>query len=177
MVDDKTGLADVVVSIKSGLAPKTYPVPAEPLVIDQKGCEFIPYISAVMARQKVLVKNSDPFMHNVNHAPTPDVRKRPQNVAQMPDSPVIERAFDKPADGLMVRIKCDVHEWMFAFIAVFDHPFFAVSGKDGSFRIANVPPGKYVIEAYHRKAGRVTKEIEIGDKDVAADFTLQAKTP
>lgn len=180
-VDAQGGLADVVVYLKTGVPKKEYPVPAEPLVIDQKGCIFVPYVSAIMARQKVLIKNSDPLMHNINHSPVPDVQKRPQNIAQMPDAKPLERAFEKsydlqnPQDITFVRIKCDVHRWMFSYIAVFDHPYFSLSGQDGQFTIRNVPPGKYTLEAYHRKAGRVTREIEVGGQNVTADFTLAPK--
>lgn len=168
-------LADVVVYISKGLPPgKTYPVPDTPVVIDQKGCEFIPYITAAMAKQKVQIKNSDPFLHNVNHSPTPDVQKRPQNVAQLANGPVIERAFEK-TDELLVRFKCDVHPWMFAYVAIFDHPFFAVTGEDGSFKISNVPPGTYTVEVFHRKAGKLSKEVTVSDQNQTVNFELTAK--
>jgi uncharacterized protein (DUF2141 family) len=168
-------LADVVVYISKGLPPgKTYPVPDTPVVIDQKGCEFVPYIAAAMAKQKVHIKNSDPFLHNVNHAPTPDVQKRPQNVAQLANGPIIERAFEK-TDELLVRFKCDVHPWMFAYVAIFDHPFFAVTGEDGTFKISNVPPGSYTVEVYHRKAGKLAKEVTVTDQNQTVNFELTAK--
>jgi hypothetical protein len=175
LVGEGGALADVVVYISQGVpADKKFDPPVEPIVIDQKACEFIPYITAGMAHQKVQVKNSDPFMHNVNHVPTPDIKKRSMNVAQMANGPVIERAFTKQPD-LFVRFKCDVHPWMFSFVAIFDHPYFAVTGKDGAFKIAKLPPGKYTIEACHRKAGKVSKEITVSDQDQTVDFTLEAK--
>ena len=64
---------------------------------------------------------------------------------------------------------------MFAYVCVADHPYFSVSGKDGAYRIANVLPGKYTIEAVHRKAGSVTQEIEVKDGNVNLDFTIELK--
>lgn len=175
VVGEGGALADVVVHLSKGLPPgKTYPVPDTPVVIDQKGCEFIPYIAAAMAKQKVHIKNSDPFLHNVNHSPTPDVQKRPQNVAQLANGPIIERAFEK-TDELLVRFKCDVHPWMFAYVAIFDHPYFAVTGNDGTFKITNVPPGTYTVEVYHRKAGKLAKEVTVTDQNQTVNFELAAK--
>ena len=77
----------------------------------------------------------------------------------MPNGADLTFSFSKPENFL--KFKCDVHQWMFAWVSVFDHPYFAVSGKDGTFKIANVPPGKYKLQATHRKAGTVTQEIEV----------------
>jgi len=83
-------------------------------------------------------------------------------------------AFSKPENFL--KVACNVHPWMFAWITVVDHPYFAVSGKDGAFTIANVPPGKYKIQAVHRKAGTATQEIEVKEGAPAkADFTLEVR--
>ena len=83
----------------------------------------------------------------------------------------LTKTFDNPE--VLMHFKCDVHNWMHAYAGVLDHPYFAVSAKDGSFKIANVPPGKYVIEAYHRKAGRLTKEVTVADQNQTADFTFE----
>lgn len=167
-------LADVVVVVKGAKAPAG--APAQPLMIDQVGCEYIPYVAAAQTGQKILVKNSDPFMHNVHTLPAAAGNKE-ANKAQMAKSPDLEFAFEKPEQFL--KFKCDVHPWMFSYVSVFDHPYFAVTGKDGSFKIANVPPGKYTLEVYHRKAAPtgspVTKEIEVKDQAVTADMTLEVK--
>jgi hypothetical protein len=144
------------------------------VLIDQKGCEFFPYVGAAMAKQKVHIRNSDAFLHNVNHAPTPDIQKRAQNVAQLAGGPIVERAFDKQEETL-IRFKCDVHPWMFSYIAVFDHPFFAVTDKDGGFKIPKLPAGKYTLEVLHRKAGKVSKEITVTDANQTVDFELEVK--
>jgi plastocyanin len=166
------GLADVVVSIE-GVAGKSGGASAKPAVLDQKACLYVPQILAVQTGQKLVVKNSDPVMHNVHSQPAAGGGNKEQNQVQMANGADLTISFDKPED--FVKFKCDVHPWMFAWVSVFDHPFFSVSDKDGSFKIENVPPGKYKIKANHRKAGAVTQEIEVKDADVKADLALDVK--
>lgn len=173
--NNKAQLADVVVVLK-GANLKASGAPAKPVVLDQVGCEYVPYVTAVQAGQKILVKNSDPLMHNVH--PTPAVAgNKEANKAQMPKGADLEFIFDKAEHFL--RYKCDVHPWMFAYVSVFDHPYFAVTGADGSYKIADVPPGKYTVEVFHRKAAPigspVTKEVEVKDQSATADFALEVK--
>ena len=97
-----------------------------------------------------------------------------KNEAQLPNTADLTFSFSKPE--MFLKFKCDVHQWMFAWVSVFDHPYFAVSAKDGTFKIANVPPGKYKLQAAHRKAGVVTQEIEVKDGEPAkVDFALEVK--
>jgi plastocyanin len=167
-------VADVVVMLK-GITGKSTGASAPPAVLDQKGCEYTPSILAVQTGQKVIVKNSDPVLHNVHTLPTVAGNKE-ENQAQMAGSPELSFSFDKPE--IFMKFKCDVHVWMFAWITVVDHPYFAVTGKDGKFTIKNVPPGKYTISALHRKAAPtgVDKEIEVKEGEPArADFTIELK--
>ena len=173
VVGAKGELADVLVTVK-GISGKSTGASAEPATIDQKGCEYIPYIMAVQTGQKIAVKNSDPVMHNIH--PTPSIAGNEEvNKAQMPGG--ADLTFSFPTAENFLRIKCDVHPWMFSYVTVVDHPYFAVSGKDGSFTIKNVPPGKYTLVAMHRKAAAagVEKEIEVKADGAKADFTLEAK--
>lgn len=172
VVGAKGELRDVVVYIK-GLDGKSTGESAAPLVLDQKGCEYLPYVSAIQTKQKIVVKNSDPLFHNVDMQPTVDGNK-PANKAQGPGAPDISVTFDKPENFL--HIKCDVHPWMHTYVSVFDHPYFAVSAADGTYKIANVPPGKYTILAAHRKANMnnpVTKEVEVKADGAVVDFTIE----
>lgn len=172
VTDSKGELADVVVSLE-GVSGKSTGASAPPAELDQKGCEYVPQILAVQTDQKIVIKNSDPVLHNVHDLPNVAGNKE-QNMAQMPGGADLTFSFSKPEDFL--KFKCDVHPWMFAWVSVFDHPYFAVSGKDGTFKIGNVPPGKYKIRAMHRKAGSVTQEVEVTDAAPAkVDFTLEAK--
>jgi plastocyanin len=173
VVGAKGELADVFVTLK-GLSGKSTGASAEPAMIDQKGCEYIPYVMAVQTGQKIVVKNSDPVMHNIH--PTPAVAGNDEvNKAQMPGGADLSLSF--PTAENFLKVKCDIHPWMFSYVSVVDHPYFAVSGKDGSFTIKNVPPGKYTLVAMHRKAAAtgVEKEIEVKADGAKADFTLEAK--
>jgi plastocyanin len=165
-------LGDVFVYIKEGLGKEKYPPPAEPVVLDQVGCFYTPYVFGVQTGQKLVVKNSDPTLHNVHIQTDPKSGNKGSNQAQVSKGPDLVKTFDHPE--IFVRFKCDVHPWMFAWAAVMEHPFFSVTGQDGTFRIANVPPGKYVIEAIHRKAGTLTREITVGEQDQTVDFTMTA---
>jgi len=166
-------LADVVVVVK-GLEGKSTGAAAAAAVLDQHGCEYIPTILAVQTGQKIDVKNSDPVMHNVHSVPT--VAGNPEeNKAQMAGS--ADLIFSMPKAENFVKFKCDVHPWMFAWVTVVDHPYFAVTGKDGSFTIKDVPPGKYKVMALHRKAAPtgVEQEVEVTADGAKADFTLEVK--
>lgn len=167
------GLANTVVYIKKGLEGKTFPVPANKVEIDQVGCMYQPYISAAMAKQTVAIKNSDPFMHNVNVQPKAAGNKG-FNIAQATQGTVNDKTFDSPELG--IRFACNVHPWMIAYLTVIEHPFFAVSDDNGGFEIkGDLPDGKYTLEAYHQKAGAVTQEIEVKGGKAAANFTIEVK--
>jgi plastocyanin len=166
-------LADVVVIVK-GLEGKSTGASAATAVLDQHGCEYVPTILAVQTGQKISVKNSDPVMHNVHSVPT--VAGNPEeNKAQMAGS--ADLLFSMPKAENFVKFKCDVHPWMFAWVTVVDHPYFAVTDKDGSFTIKDVPPGKYKVVALHRKAAPtgVEKDVEVTADGAKADFTLEVK--
>jgi plastocyanin len=172
VLGQNSGLADVVVSIQD-ISGKSAGATAKPLVLDQKNCLYVPQILALQTGQTLQVKNSDSVMHNVHSEPKAGGNKE-QNQVQMAKSPDLKLTFAKPEE--FVRFKCDVHPWMFAWVSVFDHPYFCVSDKDGSFKIENVPAGKYKIKANHRKAGEVVQEIEVKDgEDAKVDFALNAK--
>jgi plastocyanin len=166
-------LADVVVMLK-GVDGKSTGASAPAAELDQKGCEYIPQILAVQTGQKIDVKNSDPVMHNVHTVPT-TAGNNEENKAQMQGSPDLK--FSMPKAENFVKFKCDVHPWMFAWVTVVDSPYFAVTGKDGSFTIKDVPPGKYKIAALHRKAAPagVEKDVEVTADGGKTDFTLEVK--
>lgn len=167
-------LADVFVHLKEGVKDKgAGGAGAKPALLDQVGCEYVPYVSGLQTNQKLLVRNSDPLLHNVHPTPTTPGNLE-KNLAQLPKGKDLEFTF--PKEEVFLRFKCDVHPWMFSYVGVLEHPYFAVTGPDGSFKIANVPPGKYTVEAYHRKAGKSTQEIEVpatGNKE--ANFKFDVK--
>lgn len=172
------GLGDVVVYIKDGLTGKTFEVPATPVEVDQKACEYLPYVATVQTGQKIMVKNSDAFMHNVNVQFTdPGNKPANPNQAQMAGSKPFQYSFAKPE--VFLKFKCDVHPWMFSYLTVVDHPFHAVTDKDGKFTIKNVPAGKYTVEAVHRKThpgGKgVAQEVTVAADGAKADFVVELK--
>lgn len=171
VVGPKGELADVVVSLQ-GITGQSTGASAPPAVIDQKGCLYTPQIIAVQTGQKIVVKNSDQCVHNVHSKPTADGNKESNDV-QMPGGADLTYTFSKPEPFL--KFQCDVHPWMFAWVSVFDSPYFCVSDKDGKFTIKNVPPGKYTVEAAHRKFGKQTQDVEVKDSDVTVNFTFEAK--
>lgn len=174
VVGPKGELADVVVSLK-GITGKSTGESAEPLVIDQRGCEYTPYVSAAQTKQRVVIKNSDPVLHNVHASPAAGTGNKEENRPMLPQGPDLTLTFPSPEDFL--KFKCDVHAWMFSYVSVFDHPYFAVTGKDGTFKIANVPPGKYTIVARHRKGAPagIEKEVNVTDAGAKVDFEVELK--
>lgn len=171
VVGADSGLANVVVYIKGGLEGKTFTAPAEKPLIDQTGCMYEPYVSAVQTGQTFQVRNSDAFMHNVNA--TPKINKG-FNFAQANAGQVNEKMFDKAELG--AKFACNVHPWMIAYVSVIDNPFFAVSDKDGKFTIkGDLPDGKYTLAAFHQKGGEVTTEIEVKGGKATAALEIEAK--
>jgi plastocyanin len=169
-------LADVVILLKDAggkdITGKSTGASAPPVVLDQKGCLYVPTILAVQTGQKIIVKNSDPCIHNVHCAPSVAGNDE-QNDVQMPGGE--ELTYTVPKQEMFLCFKCDVHPWMFAWVSVIDSPYFSVSDKDGKFVIKNVPPGKYIVVANHRKLGEQTQTVEVTDKDVTLNLTFEAK--
>lgn len=156
MVNPNHTLANVFVYIKSGLEGKKFEVPADPVTIDQRGCWFNPRVLGIQTGQILRVINSDPVTHNIH--PLAQIN-REWNHSQGPDDPPIARKFVRPE--IMIPVKCNIHRWMHAYIGVVDHPYFAVSGSDGAFSISNVPPGNYVIEAWHETLGTQQQNVTL----------------
>ena len=164
-------LADVIVSLK-GVTGKSTGANQPPVMLDQKGCLYQPQILAMQTGQKLTVKNSDPCIHNVHCVPAASGNLE-SNQVQMPGGPDLTYAFSQPE--MFLKFKCDVHPWMFAWVSVFDSPYYSLSDKAGKFVIKNVPPGKYTVEADHRKLGALTRDVEVKDGDVTVNFAFDVK--
>ncbi len=167
------GLADVAVYLRERPVSVLFQQPTESIVIDQITCQYVPYVTAARTNQRILVRNRDPLLHNVH--PTPTVTGNPEsNKAQLPNGADLVYQFPKPEAFL--RFKCDVHPWMFCYVSIFDHPHFSVSSENGEFAIPLPPPGNYVIEAVHRKAGKVSKEVVVeAGRGIQLDFELEVQ--
>ena len=164
-------LANVFVYVKSGLTGKSFPVPAEKRHVDQRGCLFSPRVLGVQVGQTVEFANGDETLHNVHALPAANTES---NDPQAQGMPPIDRKFDKPE--VMVPVRCDMHPWMAAYIGVVPHPYYAVSGEDGAFSIANLPPGKYTLEAWHEKLGTQTRQVTVTPGRAATvDFDFKPK--
>jgi len=172
VVNDKGMLKNVVVSIKPeegqtlpGDAPKT------DAMLDQQGCMYTPHIVAMMAGQKLVVRNSDPFMHNVHSLSevNPAFNQAQPNKGDMP--------VDNLKSAEVFHVKCDVHGWMSAYIAVFDHPYFAVTGDDGKYSIKadQLPDGDYNVQFWHEKYGTQTQKVSVKDHKATADQSFKAE--
>ena len=169
VVNENQTLKNVFVWVRNGLEGKQFPVPSEQVKIDQVGCIYIPHIVGAMVGQTVSVSNSDPTLHNVHPLPRSNAE---WNKSQAAGAGPINQKFSKPE--LMIPVKCNIHPWMRAYVNVSPHPFFAVTGDDGSFEIAGLPPGTYTIEAVQEKYGNQTLEVTVGDGETQ-DVTLTYK--
>lgn len=168
VLGEGNAMANVFVYVKSGLAKKDYPVPAEPVVVDQKGCEYSPHVVGIMVGQTMKILNPDGTLHNI-HAMSKSNEEF--NLAMPKFRTETSKVFTKTE--FMFPMKCDVHPWMGAWIAVMDNPYFSVTQKDGKFTIANLPAGNYEIEAWHEKLGTKTAKLTVtADGTQTADFTF-----
>lgn len=172
VVHDGAGnLANVFVYVKEGITGSFQP-PSESHVLDQVGCQYRPHVSGMQVNQDLIIRNSDPTLHNVHAIPT--VNKE-FNTGQPFQGMELAHKFDQ--QEVMVRFKCDVHPWMSSYMGVLEHPFFSVSGADGSYSIGNLPAGDYVIEAWHEELGTQTRTINVeegGAAEVSFDFSPAA---
>ncbi len=171
VVGPNHGLGDVIVYLKN--VDKSTGPSQPPVVLDQKGGLYHPQILAVQTGQKLLVKNSDNCIHNVDVQPTV-AGNPPSNQVQTPGGPPLTFTFPKPE--MFITFKCDIHPWMFAFVSVMSSPYYDISSKEGKFVIKNVPPGTYTVAAAHRKLGTKTKQVVVkDDKTTTVNFTFEIK--
>lgn len=154
-------MGNIMVWVSKGLpAGKTWPAPKTPVVLDQKGCQYVPHVMGIMVGQAYRILNSDGILHNIHTLPkiNPSFnRGQPATVKEMTTT------FPKPE--AIFQVKCDVHPWMSAYISVFTHPFFSVTRTDGKYTISGLDAGTYAIAAWHEKLGTQTASITVGAND------------
>lgn len=171
VVGANQALQNVFVYVKDGLGSYSFPIPPEPVLLDQDQCRYTPRVLGVRVGQALQVRNSDPLLHNVR------------------SNAVVNQAFNKstPLEGVsfthtfattevMVPFKCDVHGWMSAYVGVLNHPYFGTTTGEGKVVLANLPPGTYTLEAWHEALGTRTQQVSIGTrelKDVSFTFARQ----
>lgn len=169
VVNKDGSVGNVFVYLKTGLEGKAFAAPAAAVVIDQKGCWFGPRVVGIQTGQALQVTNSDPVTHNIHPQP---LKNRDWNQSQGPEDPPLVRKFAAPE--IMIPVKCNVHNWMHAWIGVLDHPYFAVTGTDGSFEIRNVPPGTYTVAAWQETLGTEEQPVTLAaSAESELTFTLK----
>jgi len=169
MVGEDGNLANVFVYVKEGLEGKSFPVPEESALLDQEGCWYKPRVFGLQVGQELVIRNSDPTLHNVHASPTAN---REFNIGQPVKDMETTRTFTQPE--VMIPFACDVHPWMSAYAGVLSHPYFGVTGEeDGRVTLDNLPPGEYVIAVWHEKYGEQTERITLGDSEtIELTFTF-----
>jgi plastocyanin len=163
-------LKNVVVRITKG-APPPAQAPAENAVIAQSGCVYVPHVLVVQAGQKVEIRNGDNAFHNIHtYRGTASLF----NLPQVQGMPPYYKSFPKAGD--VIRLKCDIHKWMSAWIVVAENTHAAVTGDDGRFELRDVPPGKYTVEIWHERLGTKTVQVNVTDaKPAELAVELHAK--
>jgi plastocyanin len=171
VVTGKDGaLANVVVYVKAGLENRTFPTPTESVTLTQNGCEYKPHVVALMVNQPISIVNSDQTTHNIH--PTP-ANNRDWNKSQGPGAAAITDSFAR--EEVAIPVKCNVHSWMKAYIAVLKTPYFQVTTTDGTFDLKNLPPGDYTVTAWQEKYGSVDQKVTVGPKESKkVDFVFKA---
>jgi hypothetical protein len=163
IADSSGDLQNVVVYISAGLpSDAKYDPPQTPVVLEQKGCTYTPHVVALRTNQELKVVNADSTTHNIHPSPN---NNREINQSQAPGAP-LSMTFAR--EEISIPVKCNIHPWMRSSFAVFKHPFFAVTGKDGSFEIGNLPPGSYTVTAWHEKLGTSFQKITVGESETKA---------
>lgn len=171
VVNANNTLRYTFVYVKKGLEGKKFPTATDKKTIDQKGCMYTPHMFGVMVNQPIEITNSDATLHNIHALPK---NSKQFNIAQPKQGMKTVQKFDK--SEVMVKVKCEVHNWMASYVGVLDHPFYAVSDDKGAFEIKNLPAGDYELEAWQEKYGTQIIKISVGASDTkTADFTFEAK--
>ncbi len=160
-------LRNAFVYIKTGLEGKSFPAPSTPAVLDQAGCRYHPHVLGLQVGQPVEIINSDSTLHNVHALP----KASPEFNLGMPIKGMkMKKSFSAPE--VAARFKCDVHPWMSAYAGVVAHPFFAVTGEDGSFELKNVPAGSYTVAVWHEKLGEKETAVTVTDGESTVDMAF-----
>lgn len=160
LVGDDGGLQNAFVYIASGLEKHTFPIPNEPVVVDQQKCRYVPRVAGVRVGQPLQIRNGDPLLHNVR---SDSAINQPFNQGQPVQGMVF--AHTLTTREVMVPVKCDVHGWMRAWVGALEHPYFAVTDPAGAFALPALPPGSYTLAAWHEQLGTLEQTITIAARE------------
>ena len=168
VVNPNGTLKNVFIYVKKGLGEQVFDPPKDPVILDQKGCRYIPRVFGIQTGQPIQIVNSDATLHNVHSVVT---QNKEFNLGMPIQGMKLTKKFDKPE--IMAKFKCDVHPWMAAYAGVLRHPFFDVTNDEGSFEIKNLPVGSYVVETWHEKYGLQSHKVSIDSAEESKVIELQ----
>ena len=169
VLNDNGTLRNVFVWVKTGVDGWKFPMPDGDVLLDQKGCLYTPHVQGMRVGQSLAVKTSDPTAHNVHGYGKVN---RSFNRSQPSGAANVTMRMRRGEASPPMKVKCDIHPWMNAYVAVVPHPYFAVTGADGSFELPNLPPGTYTIEAWHEKYDVMEQTVTVGDGETQTlEFT------
>ena len=171
IINPNNTVKDVFVYVKSGLPTgQIWPVPSEPVVLDQKGCRYVPHVFGIMVDQELLILNSDETPHNVHALPKLNDEF---NRSQSKKGLKLSKTFDTAE--MMFKFKCDVHSWMNAYCAVMEHPFYTTTDEKGIFEITGLPDGEYIIATWHErfKKGQERRVTIMGGESKEVEFVFK----
>jgi hypothetical protein len=148
-------LANVLVRVQGAVPGKPAMPPSDLVVIDQNRCTYKPRVQGAVQGQRMVLMNSDETLHNVRGVAG---TKTLFNVNQ---PPLKTKEANAPKDADLIRLKCDIHPWMTAWVVMSPNPYFTTSAEDGSFSLEGVPEGTYTLEAWHEVLGTRTAQVTV----------------
>jgi hypothetical protein len=171
VVGANEGLANVLVYLEG--APRSATTQPSP-VLDQLDCRYVPHVLGVVAGQGLVIRSSDAkTMHNVHLSASVNAA---ENFGMTDAGQTRTVTLDRAEHDPPIRVKCDVHPWMTAYVAVMDNPYFAVTGEDGSFELRNLPAGSYRLVAWHELYGRREQPITVSEDGNAVEARFAYKS-
>lgn len=169
------GLSDVIVYLDKVTHGKPFPAEMGKAVIDQKRCEFLPFLQVMKNDAAMTVSNDDPLLHNVHTYEMMGRRKKTVFNVSQPDAGTVEKSV-KLKRGNAMKVECDAHDFMHSFIFVANNPYYAIVTEDGHFSIENIPPGDYTIKAWHGTLPEQQGKVTVGPNGTATiNFTFRER--
>ena len=151
VVSQNGGLANVYIYMKKKPDRAIPAAPAEPLIVDQQGCKFVPHASIARVGQQMILKNADPIAHNTKAGSTFNINNliSPGEDGRKGSSLAVKKTEKEP-----VRFECSIHSWMSCYVLSLDHPWGVVTDAEGKFEIKDVPAGEWEFVVWHEKADK-----------------------